>query len=140
MNDREHDWLDAELKALDELEAPETLLPTVMAKVRARAQRPWFLRIFDRRPELAPSLATGLALVILVASVLTNVFASTGTLFRGSPAIRGAGVLLESFQTMVLQSKIGSVPLLVVLGILFLLSYFLCIAAAKAVQRLSTVR
>ncbi len=138
MNDQEHDWLDAELKSLDELEAPETLLPKVMAEVRARAGRPWFLRIFDRRSELAPALAIGLALIVLVVSLLTNSFA--GALFQGSPAIRGAAVVLESFQTMVIQSRIGSIPLLVLLGILFLSSYLLCIAAAKAVQRLSTVR
>jgi hypothetical protein len=140
MNDPENDWLDTELKALGELEAPKTLLPRVMSEVRTRAARPWLLQIFSAHAGLMRALITGFALALLVLSAISNVFDPTRMLIQGSPILRGLSTLLASLEAVLVQSKIASLPLFVILGVLTMASYLVCIASAKAVHRLAHIR
>jgi hypothetical protein len=140
MNKPDNDWLSEELKGLEELEAPSTLLPRVMSEVRARASRPWLVRVFAARPELVRMLVSGVAFVILVSSGLVNVLGPTGSLVQSSQFLRGWGIFLESMQTVLLRAQVWSVPLLAILLAMVLTSYSVCIAAAKTVQHLSASR
>ncbi|HXC62272.1 MAG TPA: hypothetical protein VNV63_06325, partial [Nitrospiria bacterium] len=66
MSDPNKDWLDEELEHLRDLEAPATLLPNVMKKVRQRAGRLWWVRLVEPRAELLRSLVVGVSLLMLV--------------------------------------------------------------------------
>ncbi|MBV8173666.1 MAG: hypothetical protein JO151_03765 [Verrucomicrobia bacterium] len=140
MSDPNKDWLDAELKNLRDLEAPETLLPRVMKTVRHQARKAWWVRLIDPRTDLGRSFVLGVSLLVLGLFLLVN----PAQFFLDVPflpaLLKLIPLLLDTAGTVLFQVKIYHFSLLTLLVPAIVLSYLLLIFAASAIQRLAGVR
>ena len=133
MIDPNRDWLDAELKNLRDLEAPETLLPRVMKTVQQRARKAWWTRLIDPRTDLGRSFVLGLFLLVNPAQFFLDI-PLLPALLKLIP------LLLNTAGTVLFQVKIYHFPVLTLLVPAIVLSYLLLILAASTIQRLAGVR
>ena len=140
MSDRDKDWLDEELKGLRDLPAPQTLLPRVMEKVERRAALPAWIRIRARRPDRIRTFTLGFALALLVLVPVFNPLHWASNLIEGSLLVRLVAIFAETGRSVLFEAKVGQLPVVTVLATVALLSYLFCVAAALAVQRLTTAK
>ena len=140
MSDRDKDWLDEELKGLRDLPAPQTLLPRVMEKVERRAAQPVWIRVWTRRPDLIRTFTLGFALALLVLVPVFNPLHWASDVIEGSLLVRLAAIFAETGRSVLFEAKVGQLPVVTVLATVALLSYLFCVAAALAVQRLTTAK
>jgi hypothetical protein len=140
MSDRDKDWLDEELEGLKDLQAPQTLLPRVMEKVERRAARPAWIRVWARRPDLIRTFTLSFALALLVLLPVLNPLNWASDVIEGSPVVRLGAVLGEVGRSILFETKVGQLPIVAVLATVAFIGYLFCVAAALAVQRLSTAR
>jgi hypothetical protein len=140
MSDPNKDWLDVELENLRDLEAPPTVLPGVMKKVRERAGRTWWVRLLTSRIELLRSFVLGISLVMLVllavidpAQFFAHVPGAT-TLFNLIP------LLLEAAKEALFQAKVFNLSVLGLLAPATIFSYVLLVATASAIRHLASAR
>lgn len=140
MSDPNQDWLEEKLKSLPDLEAPRTLLPNVMKRVRQRAGKPWWRRRVGSRAAwwrsfvLAISLLImGLLLVVNPAQICSHVPGAL-TLFDLIP------LLLDAGKTALLQAKVFNLSVLTLLGPAMVISYLLLIATASVILHLASAR
>ena len=138
MSDRDKDWLDEELEGLKDLQAPQTLLPRVMERVERRAQQPAWIRVWARRPDLIRTFTSGLALALLVLLAVLNPLHWASDVVEGNPVVRLGAILAEASRSILFETKVGQLPIAVVLATVALLGYLFCVGAALAVQRFST--
>ena len=140
MSDPNRDWLDAELKNLRDLEAPETLLPRVMKTVQQRARKAWWTRLIDPRTDLGRSFVLAVSLFVLGFFLLVN----PAQFFLDIPLLPAVlkliPLLLDTAGTVLFQVKIYHFPVLTLLVPAIVLSYLLLILAASTIQRLAGVR
>ncbi len=133
------DWLSAELKALPDLEAPDTVLPKVMTEVRRREQTR-----FARWRRLAlPTVRTavlGFALAVAVLLVLLNPLTVASETLSEAPLAKTLGLLATAAWSALWQAQVYHVPAILILTVLVLTSYSLCVAAAAAGDRLSRLQ
>lgn len=140
MSDPGKDWLDEELKGLKDLQAPQTLLPKVMERVERRAAQPAWVRAWTRRPDLIRTFAPAFALALLVLLALLNPFYWASEVIQGNLLIRLVAIFAEAGRSVLFEAKVGQLPIVTVLASVALLSYLGCVAAAMALQRLSTAK
>ena len=140
MSDRDKDWLDEELKDLKDLPAPQTLLPRVMEKVERRAAQPAWIRVWTRRPDLIRTFTLGFALALLVLVPVFNPLHWASDVIEGSLLVRLVAIFAETGRSVLFEAKVGQLPVVTVLATVALLSYLFCVAAALAVQRLTTAK
>jgi hypothetical protein len=140
MSDRDKDWLDEELRGLRDLPAPQTLLPRVMEKVERRAAQPAWARVWTRRPDLIRTFGLGLALALLVLLPVLNPLHWASDLIGGNPVVRLGAIFAEVIRSILFETKVGQLPIVVVLATVASLGYLFCVAAALTVQRLSTAK
>ena len=140
MSDRDKDWLDEELKGLRDLPAPQTLLPRVMEKVERRAAQPVWIRVWTRRPDLIRTFTLGFALALLVLVPVFNPLHWASDVIEGSLLVRLVAIFAETGRSVLFEAKVGQLPVVTVLATVALLSYLFCVAAALAVQRLTTAK
>jgi hypothetical protein len=140
MSDRDKDWLDEELEGLKDLQAPQTLLPRVMEKVERRAARPAWIRVWARRPDLIRTFTLSFALALLVLLPVLNPLNWASDVIEGNPVVRLGAVLGEVGRSILFETKVGQLPIVAVLATVAFIGYLFCVAAALAVQRLSTAR
>lgn len=140
MSDRDKDWLDEELKGLRDLPAPQTLLPRVMEKVERRAAQPAWIRVWTRRPDLIRTFTLGFALALLVLVPVFNPLHWASDVIEGSLLVRLVAIFAETGRSVLFEAKVGQLPVVTVLATVALLSYLFCVAAALAVQRLTTAK
>ena len=140
MSDQDKDWLDEELKGLRDLPAPQTLLPRVMEKVERRAARPAWIRIWARRPDLIRTFTLGFALALLVLVPVFNPLHWASDAIEGSLLVRLVAIFAETGRSVLLEAKVGQLPVVTVLATVALLSYLFCVMAALAVQRLTATK
>jgi hypothetical protein len=140
MSDLNKDWLDAELENLRDLEAPPTVLPNVMIKVRERARKAWWLRLLTSRIELLRSFVLGIALVMLVLLVVIDP-AQFFTRVPGASALFNLIPLLrEAAKGALWQAKVFNFSLLGLLAPAIIFSYVLLVATASAIRHLANAR
>ena len=140
MSDRDKDWLDEELRGLRDLPAPETLLPRVMESVERRTGLPGWIRIWARRPDRIRTFTLGFALALLVLVPVFNPLHWASNLIEGSLLVRLVAIFAETGRSVLLEAKVGQLPVVTVLATVALLSYLFCVVAALAVQRLTTAK
>jgi hypothetical protein len=140
MSDRDKDWLDEELEGLKDLQAPQALLPKVMERVERRAAQPAWIRVWARRPDLIRTFSSGFALALLLLLPVLNPLHWASEVIEGNPVVRLAAILAEASRSILFETKVGQLPIAVVLATVALLGYLFCVGAALAVQRFSTAR
>ena len=140
MSNQDKDWLDEELKGLRDLPAPQTLLPRVMEKVERRAAQPAWIRIWARRPDLIRTFTLGFALALLVLAPVFNPLHWASDVIQGSLLVRLVAIFAETGRSVLFEAKVGQLPVVTVLATVALLSYLFCVAAALAVQRVTTAK
>ena len=140
MSDPNRDWLDAELKNLPDLEAPETLLPRVMKTVQQQTRKAWWTRLVEPHTGLGRSFLLGVSLLVLGLFLLVN----PAQFFFHVPVLPALlkliPVLLDTAGTVLFQIKIYRFPVLTLLVPAVVLSYVCLIFAASIIQRLAGVR
>lgn len=140
MSEPKKDWLDEELKGLKDLEAPSTLLPRVMERVERRAAQPAWIRAWAMRPDLIRTFASGFALALLVLLPVLNPVHWASNIIVGNPVVRLGAIFAGVVRSILFETKVGQLPIAVVLATVALLGYLSCVGAALAVQRLSTAK
>jgi hypothetical protein len=140
MSDPNKDWLDEELKHLRDLEAPATLLPKVMEKVRQRAGRLWWVRLVESRAELLRSLVVGVSLLMLVLLLVVNPTQFFSHLPGASALLNLIPLLLDAAKATLFEAKIFNLSVLGLFAPAIVLSYILLVAIASTIQRLANAR
>jgi hypothetical protein len=140
MSDPNKDWLDEELKHLRDLEAPATLLPNVMKKVRQRAGRLWWVRLVESRAELLRSLVVGVSLLMLVLLLLVNPTQFFSHLPGASALLNLIPLLLDAAKAMLFEAKVFNFSVLGLFAPAIILSYILLVAIASTIQHLANTR
>jgi hypothetical protein len=140
MSDRNQDWLEEELKDLRDLEAPATLLPEVMKKVRERAGKPWWARVAQSRIELLRSFVLGISLLMLVAFLVINPAQYFSRVPGVSALLNLIPLLLDAAKESLFEAKVFNFSLLGLLASAIVLSYVLLVATASAIQHLANAR
>jgi hypothetical protein len=134
MSDPQPDWLSEELKALPELEAPDAIVPKVLAAVRQQEARGWVRRAAFGS---ARTVALGFALAVVVWLSVFNPVHFAGEALDGSPVWKVLELLATAIRLSLFQAKVYHFSLILVLSALGIVSYLLCLAAATVVHRLS---
>jgi hypothetical protein len=140
MSDPNKDWLEAELENLRDLEAPPTVLPKVMKKVRERAGRAWWVRLLASRIELLRSFVLGISLVMLVLLIVTDPAQFFAHVPGASALFNLIPLLLEAAKGALLQAKVFNFSLLGLLAPAIVFSYVLLVATASAIRHLANAR
>jgi hypothetical protein len=140
MSDPNKDWLDEELKHLRDLEAPATLLPNVMKKVRQRAGRLWWMRLVESRAELVRSLGVGVSLLMLVLLLVVNPTQFFSHLPGASVLLNLIPLLLDAAKAILFEAKVFNFSVLGLFAPAIILSYILLVAIASTIQRLANTR
>jgi hypothetical protein len=140
MNGEDQDWLDDELSKLNDLEAPESLLPRVMEVVRLKAARPWWVRLMSKNAGAFRLLLIVLAVVTLGALFWVNPIQYLGGVPVISVPLKLASILLETTESLLLQYKFFNVPLLSLMIPAAIASFCLLIATATSVRRLAALQ
>ena len=140
MSDPNKDWLDEELEHLRDLEAPATLLPNVMKKVRQRAGRLWWVRLVESRAELLRSLVVGVSLLMLVLLLVVNPTQFFSHLPGASALLNLIPLLLDAAKAMLFEAKVFNFSVLGLFAPAIILSYVLLVAIASTIQHLANPR
>jgi hypothetical protein len=140
MSDPNKDWLEEELENLRDLEAPPTLLPEVMKKVRERAARPWWARVVQSRIDLLRSFVLGVSLVLLVAFLVINPAEYFSRVPGASALLNLIPLLLDAAKASLFEAKVFNFSVLALLAPAVVLSYILLVATASAIQHLASAR
>jgi hypothetical protein len=140
MSDPNKDWLDEELEHLRDLEAPATLLPNVMKKVRQRAGRLWWVRLVESRAELLRSLVVGVSLLMLVLLLVVNPTQFFSHLPGASALLNLIPLLLDAAKAMLFEAKVFNFSVLGLFAPAIILSYILLVAIASTIQHLANTR
>ena len=138
MSDQNKDWLDAELKNLPDLEAPRTLLPTVMETVRQRARVPWWA--WPPRTDLFRSFALVISLFVLVFLLVVNPVQFFSDVPIAPALLKLIPILLDTAKAVLFQAKVYHFSVLSLLLPPIVLSYVFLVAVASTIQRLAGVR
>jgi hypothetical protein len=133
MSDPTEDWLDQELKNLKDLQAPETIVPNVMARVRLKAKYRWRTRVFH-------SFLLGLAVACLLGLLVVDPVRFFSELPAASHALKLFSLIAGAVWTSLFEAKVFQLPIGVVILSIITLSYAFLVAAASAVQRLAVTR
>ena len=136
MSDPHKDWLEEQLANLGDLEAPPTLLPKVMERVRTRDRKP---RLFGSPADLGRSFLLALSACLLAAILVVNPVRYFSELPLGV-FLRTIDTLLESAKVLLFQTEIYHWPLVTLLAPLVIFSYAFLLTAASLVQRLLALR
>jgi hypothetical protein len=140
MSDPNKDWLDQELEHLRDLEAPATLLPNVMKKVRQRAKRLWWGRLVESQAGLLRSLVVGVSLLMLVLLLVVNPTELFSRLPGASALFNLIPLLLDAAKATLLEAKVFNFSLLGLFAPAIILSYILLVAIASTIQHLAKIR
>jgi hypothetical protein len=140
MSDPNKDWLEAELQDLRDLEAPPTVLPNVMRKVRQRAGRRSWARLLESRAELLRSFVLGISLVILVLLAIVNPAQFFSRLPGASALLNLLPLLMEAAKEALFQVKVFHFSVLTLLAPAIILSYVFLVGIASAIQHLANAR
>jgi hypothetical protein len=140
MSDPNKDWLKEELERLRDLEAPPTLLPNVMKKVRERAGRLWWTRLVESRTELLRSFVLGVALLMLVLMLVVNPTQFLSHLPGASALLNLVPLLLHAAKSALFEAKVFNFSVLELFAPSIILSYVLLIAIASTIQHLTNTR
>lgn len=140
MSDPNKDWLEEELENLRDLEAPPTLLPEIMKKVRERARRPWWARVVQSRIDLLRSFVLGISLVMLVAFLVINPVEYFSRVPGASALLNLIPLLLDAAKRSLFEAKVFNFSVLALLTPAVVLSYILLVATASAIQHLASAR
>jgi len=140
MSDPNKDWLEAELKDLRDLEAPPTVLPNVMRKVRQRAGRRSWARVLESRAELLRSFVLGVSLVILVLLAIISPAQFLSRVPGASALLNMIPLLIEAAKGALFEVKVFHLSALTLLAPAILLSYVFLVGIASAIQHLATAR
>jgi len=133
MSDPNEDWLDQELKKLKDLQAPETIVPNVMARVRLKAKYRWQTRFFH-------SFLLGLAVACLLGLLVVDPVRFFSELLAASHALKLFSLIAEAVWTSLFEAKVFHLPIGILILSIITLSYALLVAAASTVQRLAITR
>jgi hypothetical protein len=140
MSDPNKDWLEEELESLRDLEAPPTLLPNVMKKVRERAGRLWWTRLVASRTELLRSFVLGVALLMLVLMLLVNPTQFLSRVPGALALLNLVPLLLDAAKSALFEAKVFNFSVLELFAPTIILSYVLLVAIASTIQRLANTR
>ena len=140
MSDPNKDWLDEELKHLRDLEAPASLLPKVMEKVRQRAGRLWWVRLVESRAELLRSLVVGVSLLMLVLLLVVNPTQFFSHPPGASALLNLIPLLLDAAKAILFEAKVFNFSVLGLFAPAIILSYILLVAIASTIQHLANTR
>jgi hypothetical protein len=140
MSDQNKDWLDAELKNLRDLEAPKTLLPTVMKTVRQQARMPWRAWPFEPPTDLFRSFVLVISLFVLALLLMVNPAQFFSDLPIAPALLKLIPILLDTAKAILFQVKVYHFSVLSLLLPPIVLSYVFLVAAASTIQRLASVR
>jgi hypothetical protein len=141
--------LDRELDQLPERQAPETLMPRVIAAIEARAKQPWWQRSWWTWPPAARLLSVLLITGILVACINVSLMGWESSLFgaltaKAGSVLSAAGVLLRCLEVvggslaLVLRSVNGWA--LAGLGLVGVIMYLSCVGLGTLIYRVAYVR
>jgi len=140
MSDPNKDWLEEELESLRDLEAPPTLLPNVMNKVRERAGRLWWTRLVESRTELLRSFVLGVALLMLVLMLLVNPTQFLSRVPGASALLNLIPLLLDAARSALFEAKVFNFSVLELFAPTIILSYVLLVAIASTIRHLANTR
>jgi hypothetical protein len=140
MSDPNEDWLDVELKNLRDLEAPRTLLPTVLKTVRQHARIPWWARPFELRADLFRSFFVVISLLVMASLLVVNPVQYFSGVPIAAALLKLMLILLDTAKAVLLQTKVYHFSVLTLLLPPIVLSYVLLVATASTIQRLARVR
>jgi hypothetical protein len=140
MSDPKKDWLEEELASMGDLEAPASLLPKVMERVRARSRRSFLACIFGSRAELPRSIVLALSACLLAALVVINPAQYLSAVPIAPAVLRAVGILIESTRIVLLQARIYHLPLLALLVPILVLSYAFLVTTVSLIKRLLTLQ
>jgi hypothetical protein len=140
MSDPNKDWLNAELKSLRDLEAPKTLLPTIMKTVRQHASMPWWARPFEPRTDLFRSFVLVVSLFVLALLLVVNPAQFVSDVPIAPALLKLIPILLDTAKAVLFQVKFYHFSVLTLLLPPIVLSYVFLVAAASTIQRLAGVR
>ena len=133
MSDPTEDWLDQELKNLKELQAPETIVPKVMARVRQKAKYRWQTRFFN-------SFLLGLAMACLVGLLVVDPARFFSELPVAWHGLKVFSLIVGAVWTSLSQATVFHLPIGIIILSIITLSYAVLVAAASTVQRLAVTR
>lgn len=134
MPEPEPDWLSEELKALPELEAPDAIVPKVLAAVRQQRARS---RVRRAAFGSVRAVTLGFALAMVVWLSVFNPARFADEALAGSPVWKVLELLATAGRLSLFQAKVYDFSLVLVLSALGVVSYLLCLAAATVVHQLS---
>jgi hypothetical protein len=140
MSDPNKDWFDQELEHLRDLEAPATLLPNVMKKVRQRAKRLWWVRLVESRADLLRSLVVGVSLLMLILLLVVNPTQFFSHLPGASAFLNLIPLLLDAAKAILFEAKVFNFSVLGLFAPAIILSYILLVAIASTIQRLANIQ
>ena len=140
MSDPNKDWLDEELENLRDLEAPTTLLPGVMRKVRERAGKSWRARLVGSPADLWRSAVVGLSLFLLGLLLVVNPIQLCAQTTGSSALLNLFPLLLEAGKAALSQVRIFNLPVLALVTPAIVLSYSVLVATASAIRHLANAR
>ena len=140
MKEPNEDWLDKELKALPDLEAPTELLPKVMRSVQRRSAQRWFVSVFRQHLPFIKNSCLGLALAVLVLVPLFNPGGAVINFLGRSPVLHFLGDVLDIGYTILTNLRIFQLPLGWLVALVAGFSYLTCILAASTVRHLATAK
>ena len=140
MKEPNEDWLDQELKALPDLEAPPELLPKVMRSVQRRSVQRWLLSFFRQHLPFIKNSCLGFALAMMVLVPLFNPGGAVVDFLVRSPLIHCLEDMLDVGRTILTNLRIFQLPLGWLIAFVVGLSYLTCILAASTVRHLATAK
>ncbi|MBV8484200.1 MAG: hypothetical protein JO077_15220 [Verrucomicrobia bacterium] len=140
MKEPNEDWLDKELKALPDLEAPTELLPKVMRSVQRRSVQRWLLSTFRQYLPFIKNSCLGLALAVMVLVPLFNPGATLIDFIGRSPFLHFLGDMLDVGRTILINLRIFQLPLGWLVALVAGFSYLTCILAASTVRHLAAAK
>jgi len=133
MSDPTEDWLDQELKNLKDLQAPETIVPNVMARVRQKAKQRWQTRFFN-------SFLLGLAMACLVGLLVVDPARFFSELPVAWHGLKVFSLIVGAVWASLSQATVFHLPIGIIILSIITLSYAVLVAAASTVQRLAVTR
>jgi hypothetical protein len=137
-------WADRRLRVLPVPRAPDTLLPRVMAAVRALAAKPWYTRTWFTWPLAGQLLSAGIVLSIVIGVWLVSPLLQTtvdSVMSRATQEILRpfAGVIDRADRWMMAARLVWrlSQPIAAVLLVPVLLMFAACAAFGAALDRVA---
>src|SRR5258707_11730460 len=116
MNDP--DWLDEELRNLQDLSAPTRLLPAIMKRVQERATQPIWVRFWREHWMLIRNLSLGLSMALLILLFWLNPARLFSSAVALSPLFRVTAEILDIAVTILDSARVFQTPLwLVILAV-----------------------